>query len=291
MTKRSFLPLIMALATFFCLASCDKEDPANPGNNNTQSSEIDYFADFEVSTSIKKRCAVIEEYTGTKCGACPDGHERVRKIMEKYPGKVFSITIHQGPFAPQYATQWGDAFASQAGVNSYPAGTISRTVYEDGIQQDRTKWDTRCANIKNQRTIVNLAARVVIDTNTRHAQIMVKGYYTDDADTNSHLLNIAVLQNDVLGPQSNYGNWNAEMYTEDGQYRHMHMLRDLITGQWGEPVNETTKNSSFTRTYEYTIPEAISNEPMVIRNLEFLVFINRSHYDIITATQAEIIYK
>lgn len=156
MTKRSFLPLIMALATFFCMASCDKEDPANPGNN-TQSSEIDYFADFEVSTSIKKRCAIIEEYTGTKCGACPDGHERVRKIMEKYPGKVFSITIHQGPFAPQYATQWGDAFASQAGVNSYPAGTISRTVYEDGIQQDRTKWDTRCANIKNQRTIVNLA--------------------------------------------------------------------------------------------------------------------------------------
>ena len=60
-----------------------------------------------VSTSPSNKNVVLEEYTGTNCPNCPDGHRRANLIADANPGRVMLVNIHQGGFAgndPDYKT-------------------------------------------------------------------------------------------------------------------------------------------------------------------------------------------
>ena len=49
---------------------------------------------------------------------------------------------------------------------------------------------------------MNVAARAQIDAETRLLTVTVEVYYTADAETSSNKLNVAILQNEVVGPQT-----------------------------------------------------------------------------------------
>ena len=73
-----------------------------------------------VPTRPTNRNVLIEEYTGVGCQYCPLGHKATDYTLKAFPGRAFAINNHQGVFATQYATQWGNALAAQAGVTGYP---------------------------------------------------------------------------------------------------------------------------------------------------------------------------
>ncbi len=238
-----------------------------------------------VSTSVEKRNVIIEEYTGVGCGYCPDGHARANEICENNAGHAWAINIHQGGYATGsgYETQWGDGLAGQYSISGYPCGTVNR-----GSMSDRGQWAGQAASIRNQDSPVNVAARATIDPMTREMVIDVEVYYTGTQTVTSNFLNVVLVQNNIIGQQSNYGNYNAEYITEDGQYRHMHMLRDLITGQWGEELTDLDTNTLLERTYTYQIPAAIGAVPINnFDDLEVIVFVSETHKNILTGTEAE----
>ena len=70
-----------------------------------------------VSTQATRRNVLIEEYTGVGCTYCPLGHKSVDFTLSAFPGRAYAINIHQGMFAMQFTTQWGNALANQAGVD------------------------------------------------------------------------------------------------------------------------------------------------------------------------------
>ncbi|MBO5964264.1 MAG: Omp28-related outer membrane protein [Bacteroidales bacterium] len=254
-----------------------------------------------VSTEPANRNVILEEYTGINCGYCPDGHRIVKEYEQANPGRVFGINIHQGGFsANTYTTQWGNALANQAGVNSYPAGTVNReyfTYYDDYAGQTVTSMSLGRGHfvsfgnqILAQPSFVNVAAQATIDATTRVMTINVEAYYTGDAATASNKLNVVLLQDSIIGPQSG-ASANPSQVTADGQYIHMNMLRDMITGQWGDAITAAEGDTVITagtlvqRTYTYTIPGSISNELVKLGNLKLVVFIARDNQEIYTGTE------
>lgn len=250
-----------------------------------------------VSTTPANKNVVLEEYTGTNCTWCPDGHKRANEFAAANPGRVVLINIHQGSFAgsnPNYKTVWGDALANQTGLQGYPSGTINRRVFTGTVTAlDRGSWATDGAIVMNESSFVNVAARTQIDAATRVMTVTVEAYYTGDADASTNMLNVALIQNDVVGPQVGMDK-NPSQVTSDGQYIHMHMLRDLITGQWGDSLNSASGNipagTFFTRTYIDTLPAAINNVPLELGNLEIAAFISRDHQYIFTGSLCEPTY-
>ena len=82
---------------------------------------------------------------------------------------------------------------------------------------------------------------------------------------------------------------NANMEQVDGnQYVHMHALRDLITGQWGEEITTTIQGSFVEKTYTYTIPEAVREVPVEMGNISVVAFLAEGHTEIITACEANL---
>lgn len=244
-----------------------------------------------VSTTPSNKNVVLEEYTGVNCGYCPDGHRIVNQIAAAHPGRVFPINIHAGSYAARYKTSFGTALMNQTGLTGFPAGTVNRHVFSgSNTTLNRGEFSSKSDIILNQASPVNVDARGTLDYSTRELNLTVQLYYTANSAVSTNMLNVAILQNNILGPQSG-ASYNPDQ-VEGNQYIHMHMLRHLITGQWGETINNTTAGSFVEKTYTYTIPEqfGVSGDmwDAVLEDLVFIVFVAEGHQEILTGCKATV---
>ena len=264
------------------------------------------FAQTFVSTNPENRNVVLEEFTGIYCGFCPDGHRLAQELYDNNPGDVVLVNIHVGSYAnpnggdPDFRTSFGSAIDGQAGVCGYPAGSVNRQYFPNYFQTDndgnacgneptaqsRGSWQTTGGLILGETSPVNVAAQANIDLSTGKLTVVAEAYYTGNGNGASHKLSIAVLQNGLTGPQSG-ASANPSQVNADGTYTHNHMLRHLMTGQWGVAVTPTTTGSFFTVTEDWDVPTEINGQPVNLNDLEVVVFIAEGNENVITGAKAE----
>lgn len=255
-----------------------------------------------VDENPQKRNAVLEEFTGIGCRNCPSGHLLANTIRADHPGDVVLINIHQGYYAngytPDLTTSFGNALASQASISSYPNATVNRHVFAGqssmALTENRsTAWPRAVEEILQMDAYANVAAKATLDWNTRQVEITVQVYYTGDSPESTNYLNVAMLQDYILGDQKGMAyNPDQVVETEEGDmYYHMHALRHLLTGQWGEEITTTTAGSFVEKTYTYEIPESINEVPVEMENVSFVVFLTETHAEIITGCEAGLTFE
>ncbi len=238
-----------------------------------------------VNTSVENRKVILEEFTGIHCVFCPQGHVIAQGIKNANEGNVFIVNIHQGNFAvpsgsqPDFRTPFGDAIAGQSGLTGYPAGTVNRHRFPgheqgSGTAMSRGSWGTAATQIMAEESYANVAVEASIDVLNSEIVVHVEAYYTGDSPENTNLLNVMLLQNNTLGPQTggNMGN----------NYVHQHRLIDMITGQWGVTINNTTAGSFIDETYTFPIPANYNNVPVVLADIEVVAFITETHQEIVS---------
>lgn len=249
-----------------------------------------------VSTSPENKNVVLEEFTGIHCGYCPDGHVVAQGIYDQNQGDVVLINIHEGSYAapsagePDFRTPFGAAIDNQAGVSGYPAGTVNRHQFSmtqgGGTAMSRGDWSSAASQILAQASYVNVAAQASIDVQTRVLTVDVEAYYTGTPATGiANSMNVVLLQNNTPGPQSGAASWNPGAIITgpwNPTYNHQHMFRHLLTGQWGEPITNTSVNTLYTNTFTYTIPADLNGVAYDLFNLEVAVFIAEGQQEIIT---------
>ena len=230
---------------------------------------------------------MIEEYTGVNCQYCPLGHKATDQTVEAFPGRVFAINIHQGTFASRFTTQWGNALAGQASISGYPSSTLSRhAFFGNSIHIDPGQAYSCAAEILEMDAPVNVAATVDIDPQSRLMVVKVEAYYTADANGGTNMLNVALVQNNVLYYQAGASSYYPENMV-NGEYQHKHILRDLLTGQWGDTIHQTTAGSFFTKEYAYVIPPQIGDlEVPDVDDLSVVVFVCEGRKEVLNACEA-----
>ena len=247
------------------------------------------YAQTIVGTDPENKNVVLEEFTGIHCVYCPDGHAIAQGIQNAHPDDVILINIHTGSYAqpsgsePDFRTQWGGQIAAQSGLLGYPAGTINRHLFPgwqqgNGTAMSRGDWGAASNQILAEASYLNVGVNATIVTSTRQLIVEVEVYYTDDSPESTNYLNVAILQNEILGPQTggNAGNY----------YHHMHMLRQLLTGQWGVEISETSTGSLFSKTIAYDIPENYNDVDVVLENLDIVAFVTESHQEVVSGKSA-----
>ena len=231
-----------------------------------------------VSTEPANRNVILEEFTGRGCGYCTDGHRIANELMAANPGRLWAINIHAGGYAqtsyPNMITQDGNTIHGGFSISGYPTGVVNRST-SNGI--DRGQWGNQANNQMNQASECNIAGMAVVNPETRMATITVEVYYTGNSSNSENYLTVAMLQDSILGSQADYGNYNPTQWL-NGQYVHMHILRDVISqSAWGDAISPTTAGTLITRTYEYSIPESIGSPNGVdvdLNNIFFLAWVS-----------------
>lgn len=226
-----------------------------------------------VSTEPANKNVIIEEFTGRGCQFCPDGHRVANEIMAANPGRVWAINIHAGSYAqttyPNFITSDGNAIHSGFSISGYPTGVVNRST-SNGI--DRGQWNGQCNTQMNQAAPCNIAGVAMVNPETRMATVTIEVYYTGNSTVGTNYLTVAMLQDSILGSQSGASQWNPTQMI-NGQYVHMHILRDCITPAWGDVISPTTQGTLITKTYEYPIPESIGSPNGVEVKLEHIFFL------------------
>lgn len=251
------------------------------------------FSQLPVSTTAQNKNVVLEEFTGIRCVFCPDGHKRAQAIKTANLGRVVLVNIHTGSFAsptsgqPDYTTSFGAAIANQTGLTGYPSGTVNRTIFSGSkTASGRGDWAANSTTILGQGSYANIALEGSIDILTRIITVNTEVYITGTAPS-SLKLNIALLQNNVAGPQTGAAA-NPTQINSNGDYIHGHMLRHLITGQWGDTITTTSTGTTISRSYTYTLPNDINGVPLVLGDLEIAGFIAEGNQTIITGANGPI---
>jgi hypothetical protein len=253
---KSFKKLLFILMALSIVAvSCNKDDDDDDDTNLNL-----------VKKTAQARNVVLEEFTGINCGYCPQGHQVAKDIYDANPGRVLVIGIHTNSYSssyPEFLTDYGTDLASFMGVTGYPNGAVNREEYNGSLSMGRGSWASAADAILNSgNSPVNIGLKSEWDAGTRKLTITVQMYYTS-AESGSNKLNVGLTESHVFGPQSggNAGN----------NYEHMHILRDLVTGLYGEEITETASGSEITKTYTYTVDNAWN-----IDNCEVFAFVTRS---------------
>ena len=231
-----------------------------------------------VSTEPANRNVILEEFTGRGCGYCTDGHRIANELMAANPGRLWAINIHAGGYAqtsyPNMITPDGNTIHGGFQISGYPTGVVNRTT---AAGQSRSAWAGIANQQLNQASECNVAGMAIVNPQTRMATITVEVFYTGNSNVDHNYLTVAMLQDSILGSQADYGNYTPGQWL-NGQYVHMHILRDVITeSAWGESISPTTQGTLITRTYEYEIPEIIGSPNGVevdIDNIFFLAWVS-----------------
>ena len=253
-----------------------------------------------VSTSPENKNVILEEFTGISCGYCPDGHAIGQALHDANPNDVFLINIHTGGYAnPQgpgtdFNTNFGSAIASQSGLAGYPAGTVNRHQFTmsqgSGTAMSRGDWGSAASQILAETSPVNVGVQASVDMATNTLTVDVEVYYTGTQTVSSNKLNVAIVQNGILGPQSGGASYNpSAIDPATGLYTHQHMLRHMLTGQWGETISNISPGTLYTFTDTWTIPNQISGYPLSPTidptNIAIVAFVSEGQQEILSGTE------
>ncbi len=247
-------------------------------------------------TVLTMKKIVLEDYVGIHSQYSSDGDRIANDYKALHPNDVFLINIHQGGFAapntgePDYRTSFGDSLAHQTGLTTYPSGTINRHLFESANKTtlDRIYWNTDCDATLAMPTYasINLTASAV--TTTRILTVNVDANYVNNSPA-LNLMNVALVQDSVLGPQVYGIAYNPTQVMPDGViYVHMNMLRHLITDQWGDTIPATTSGTIFQKTYTYTLPDNINGVGLDINHLKIVAFITEGKQEIATGEETSV---
>lgn len=229
-----FAKLGLFLLTLTCIYSCKEVLP-----DRILSRTIDSTYFNTTIPNAQPRKVLFEEYTGTSCVNCPDGHNVLKAIYNTYPTKMVIVGLHQGVLAEpvhegnqDFRTNEAASLAASFGVSSLPSATIDRKKFGSDYAMSRSVWQLNFEQIKDQPVKLNLSAKTSYDA---QLDSMVLELNIDILENISDDLNFTILltENDIVSPQKNGSD-------VEENYNHTHVQRKFYTSYLGNSLKKET---------------------------------------------------
>lgn len=263
-----YLNNLLLLSFFFFACSDNNEEPE--------------FSEIPLSFTKK---VLIEEFTAAWCGYCPWGAAIVEDIVNDNDN-VIPVAVHvRDGMSIDHSVFLETTYQS----SSYPAGMVDRTPYDGVVSFNAGYFTYFSANQLLLEAECGLAMRSKVSGDI--ATIEVRAGFNTNLD-GDYRLTVYLLEDGVTG--SGYGfdqiNWDNEEpqsdFYEMGDpivgYVHNHTLRAVLSGELGDPLDESVLTSGGEHIASYSI--GISNYDK--KKLSAVAFIQRIGTDF---TQHEVL--
>lgn len=244
-----------------------------------------------ISSVIPTKKIVIEEFTSTSDGWCPDGYTKLYTMdTASANANVIFASIHD---KDNMAIPTGTVL-SVANNNGFPSAMIDRYYFPTygKVAIDRLNWKSYL----EQRKTMAVPATVTIssvsyNSITRQISATVSSTFVGDVK-GDYRLNLYIKENNVYGPKNDFtdNKWNQHSYLYNiptspyyqigsvlnsgsnsveyimnaNEYKHQYVVDEIIDGAIGAaniiPTNGSTINQTFSKTYTYTLPTTIGGE-------------------------------
>jgi len=227
----------------------------------------------EMPLSFTKK-VLIEEFTASWCGYCPWGASIVENIINEN-ANVIPVAVHvRDGMAIDHSVFLEMTYQN----SSYPAGMVDRAPYDSVVSFNAGYFTYLTANQLLLEAECGLAMRSKVSGDI--ATIEVRAGFNTDLD-GDYRLTVYLLEDGVTG--SGYGfdqvNWDNEEPQSDFYgmgdpiegYVHDHTLRAVLSGELGDPLDDSVLISGGEHIASYSIDISNFNK----KNLSAVAFIQR----------------
>jgi len=189
--------------------------------------------------------AIIEKYTGVRCINCPTADEAISAASSQYGYKLIAVAIHDSsnftkPIGdnPRLSTPDGNAWSNYFGIRaagSYPNALINRTSVSGtwDLFTPTSGINSRVDNIIANNPSVAVATNASLSGNSINISVDVELL----SDISGQMTVTLLIMEDglVITQRMPDGSDNEN-------YVHNHVLRDVITDIWGADIDCNGKN-------------------------------------------------
>jgi len=154
-----------------------------------------------------------------------------------------------------------------------------------GTAMSRSDWSSASYQLLSQSSPVNVGIQATVDIATNVLTVDVEVYYTGTQTVSTNMLNVAVVQHNVEGPQTGGQAHNPGQMLSNGNYNHNHMLRHMLTGQWGEYIQTLSPGTLYSNQYTWTMPADIGGTTLDPTNISVIAFIAEGQQEILSGTE------
>lgn len=238
----------------------------------------DLFSNNGVSGT---KTILLEEFTGSWCGYCPDGALKLEDLIANNPGNVVGVSIHNGD-----AMTFSDGIQSGFNVTSFPSGMVNRTLVDGQSKEPFTRslWGAEVTNQIGSYTPVDVSLTSTYNTTNRELNITVTADFVDFAS--GDLRFVAMLTEDsVTGTGTGYDqvNYYSSGHSSGGVggsshphysdptpivgYVHNHVLRSVPGGAFGNPgviSSPISPGSTISESFTINVPASINENKIKV---------------------------
>lgn len=245
-----------------------------------------------------QRKPILEVYTGTWCGFCPDAESYIEAIRATYPDTIV-VQIHNGD-----AMQNANGFTvADTLCDGYPGATIDHFKFgnEADVDISRSNWFARMADRSATTSPVSVSlTKVLWNPDTREITVRVSAAFAAP-ESGDLRFNLYVVEDNVTGGNAydqlnHYNNSAGHPYFGAGDpiagYVHHDVVRQLVGGAWGTsgviPAN-VSAGQTFTQEYTYTLPADYDETQVKLVGLVQRYDANIEQREILNAVEARLL--
>jgi len=206
--------IIISSVVLFSIVSCNKD------------------ATIEIPKNFTKK-VLIEEFSGEWCSSCVQGAKRFAKVIEEDPSNYIGVSIHQGDPLEINFPLIAKFLISEFNIEYFPYAIIDRTSDAD------IGWIAQA----NNRIEINYNLGLKINTSIKTNELDISISCVSNIEYTNLFLTVYLVEDNV--PESS----NGAQSGGGGNYIHHHVLRKVLTGKIGEPI-ELPINTIVEKHYE-----------------------------------------
>jgi hypothetical protein len=226
------------------LFSCEEENPGVVFTTPVKPLLDTTYTTTDIPAAQNKNVLLLD-VTGVRCNNCPDAAAIARRIADTLnPGRVIVLAAYPFSPSPSLTAPWegydtlanvdAEALVGQLGaVPNLPIGCVDQIKPAGSYFLDRATWNGNVNNRLALSTPLNIDLKTGWIATDNRGRLEIKVTYTR-AVSAKHLMYIAVVENEIVGKQSNK---NIKPSGIEEDYVHNHALRKLYTPATGDTLN------------------------------------------------------
>ena len=243
MKKNNFTnSIILSIALLCSLTRCDYVNNAVQPTATTGGT---------TGSTIIYKNALVEDYTGHKCGNCPAAASELKNLEATYGVKVIPIAIHAGYYAltnatysTNFQTTTGNDYDTQFGNSAAgnPNGLINRTGY--GTASYIKQWSSWGSAIA-QQIAIPADFKMTITNNFNTGTNLLNTTVTIKALSNlsgQYKLVVLLTEDAIIAEQLDYSKPTGSQFIPN--YEFNHVLRGAINSSWGDAIFSSSINAN-----------------------------------------------
>lgn len=223
-----------------------------------------------------KRNVLLEDFTGFRCGNCPEAAHLAHQIAETYPGKVIKIALHAGPLSLptpvrkyDFRTDETKELAQYYNLIATPYGMVNRASFGGQTLLAPTSWGGHVTSELEKDADLKIDLNASYSEGNKEISLNVELEYVKPG-TSDHFIAVYILEDSVVQYQQDdreYPNIHVQDYVHDN------VMRGSFSGTWGLQISDRpiSIGQKFNLPFKYIIPE---NKDWRVEKLSLVVFVH-----------------